>query len=242
MSGSVTNCEFRIVGEHCSDPDGYSVVLGAKYMHTSSRFGSRHPLGCTRACRNSTIEGERQLERNVGNSGRDELRPRRDEPCCFRFAASNIDGNACSFQDLDPVSYDVWVWIATADDDATDLCVNNRFGTRRRTTVMVARLERHVECRAASSIACLPESDEFGVLLPSAIMVGGCDELAIANDRGPHVRIGGWSTKMTMIEGGRHPRLILFRERDLAVDWLVGHCGCASQCRFAPGVPAISST
>jgi hypothetical protein len=110
-------------------------------------------------------------------------------------------------------AFDVRVRIATADDDLRDLRREDRFRAGRRAAVVVAGLERDVECAALRFVARRLERRDLGVVAAGGLMMTRGDELAVLHDDGAHVRIRRRPTVARVDEGDVHPLLVVAGRR-----------------------------
>jgi len=82
----------------------------------------------------------------------------------------------------DPAAVVAWVRVAHRCDDASDPGLADRIDAGRRAAVMDARLERHVERRAARAGARLREGVDFGVRFAGRVVVALSDDAIVRDD------------------------------------------------------------
>ena len=160
LGADVPRVETRRVGPHGSHPDRDRVGGCAQLVHAAPRLLARDPAATGN--RDPSVERRRGF---VGDEGPAEGLP--DAPGLVLPArveiVEQLDLDTCATDSIEPASIHQRVRIAGADHDARHSRRHDRVGARRRATVMRARLERHVEGRAARCVARLLERDRLGV-------------------------------------------------------------------------------
>ncbi len=209
MSGCLTDGELWIVRQCRADPDDDRVVLRPKEVHARSRLLAGDPFRRARASRDPTVQRERELQRDVGNAHRDELRPGRNETLRVRLPAPDVDAQPRILQLLDASTRDVGVGVAATDDDPRDLRGEDGVRARGRPAHVVARFEGHVEGCTARVLACLTQSEDLGVVLSGAFVVTRADHRTSLHDESPHVRVRRGCPPAASLQGEAHPLLVV---------------------------------
>src|SRR5262249_2288470 len=140
------------------------------------------PFRSARARSDTAVERERELERDVWEVRRDELRPWCDERTRIGLLDADVDLDAVAREPLRASADDARVGIEAADDDARDACAEDGVHARRSAPLVVARLERHVERAAARGFAGLLKREDLCVLLARADVKGLTDDRAVPVD------------------------------------------------------------
>src|SRR5690606_19611922 len=94
----------------------------------------------------SAVEGNPEFDREVRRARRDVVLPRQDQPFASLGLYTHGDFDTCLLKALDPAASDVWVRVTHADDYTANTGVDDRLDARGRLAVVIARLDRHVEC------------------------------------------------------------------------------------------------
>ena len=177
----VARVEPRRVGAHRPHPDRDGVRGGPQLVHPPARLLARHPAAARDG--DAAVERDRGLVRDERTPERLPHAPRLVLPARGEIV-EELDLDPRGAKALEPAAVDDRVRVAGADDDARDPGVDHGVGAGRRAAVVGARLERHVEGRAARGVSGLLERDRLGVADSVVLVPALPHDLAVAHDDG----------------------------------------------------------
>ena len=175
----VARVEPRRVGAHRPHPDRDGVRGGAQLVDAPPRVLARHAAaagdGDTAVDGDGRLVGDERAAKGLPDPPRLVLPARRE-------IVEQLDLDAGGAKTLEAAAVDDRIRIAGADHDAGDSRGDDGVGAGRRAAVMRARLERHVEGRAACRVSGLLKGDRLGVADSLVLVPPLADDLAVARD------------------------------------------------------------
>lgn len=150
-AGNAANRQPRIVSTRRLRTDKDRIDLSAQLHRISPRIGTRQPRTFTRRTGQAAIEREAGFGDHPRRLGDDPFVESAIEPGTLLFKYSGNDFDTCRAQNLEAAPGVFRIRIDCTDHHAAKAVRTNRSATRRRAAMRRARLQSHVQRRAASS-------------------------------------------------------------------------------------------